>query len=70
MGNRGGLRAQLTIRLSKKDLERLKQLAERIPIASRNAVARAALRLGIRVLEANPERAMDDVSPQRRKGSS
>lgn len=50
------LTRQVAIRLSDDDMTRLDALAETIPIASRNAIARAALRLGIAALEADPSR--------------
>lgn len=48
------LKEQLTIRLTRRDVRRLKTLKKRIPIASRNAIAREALRLGIDALERDP----------------
>lgn len=58
MGNDERLERQIAIRLSEEDLQRLDKLAERIPIASRNAIARAALRIGLAVIEENPARAL------------
>jgi hypothetical protein len=46
----------LTVRLTKKELARLDALARRIAVASRNAVARKALQLGVAALEKDPER--------------
>ncbi len=48
------LARQVAIRLSDDDMDRLDALAESIPIASRNAIARAALRIGLAALEARP----------------
>lgn len=48
------LREQLTLRLTRRDVRRLKTLKKRIPIASHNAIAREALRLGIDALERDP----------------
>jgi hypothetical protein len=48
------LSEQLTLRLTRRDLSRLKTLRKRIPIASHNAIAREALRLGIEALERDP----------------
>jgi hypothetical protein len=48
------LREQLTLRLTRRDVRRLKTLKKRIPIASNNAIAREALRLGIDALERDP----------------
>lgn len=45
---------QIAIRLTSADLERLEALAEKIPIASRNAIARVALRIGLEALEKDP----------------
>ena len=45
---------QVAIRLSEDDMTRLDALTETIPIASRNAIARAALRIGLAALEADP----------------
>ena len=45
---------QVAIRLSEDDMTRLHALTETIPIASRNAIARAALRIGLAALEADP----------------
>jgi hypothetical protein len=50
----GTLREQLTLRLSRRDVRRLKTLKKRIPIASNNAIAREALRLGLEALERDP----------------
>jgi hypothetical protein len=54
------LKKQVAIRLTQSDLDRLEALAKRVPIASRNAVARAALRLGLDVLEADPTRLVSE----------
>ena len=48
------LKEQLTLRLTRRDVRRLKTLKKRIPIASHNAIAREALRLGIDALERDP----------------
>ncbi len=48
------LNEQLTLRLTRRDVRRLKTLKKRIPIASHNAIAREALRLGIDALERDP----------------
>jgi len=48
------LARQVAIRLSEEDMQRLDALADSIPIASRNAIARAALRIGLAALEADP----------------
>jgi hypothetical protein len=54
MTNDDTLSRQIAIRLSEDDLRRLDRLTERVPIASRNAIARAALRLGLAALEKDP----------------
>lgn len=48
------LSEQLTLRLTNRDVKRLRALRKRIPIASHNAIAREALRLGIDALERDP----------------
>ncbi len=48
------LARQMALRLSDEDMKRLDALAESIPIASRNAIAREALRIGLATLEADP----------------
>ena len=50
------LARQVAIRLSEDDITRLEALTETLPIASRNAIARAALRIGFAALEADPSR--------------
>lgn len=41
-------------------MERLDALKQRIAIASRNAIARAAMRLGIEILETDPSKAFGE----------
>jgi hypothetical protein len=69
--NREALQEQLSLRVSRRDLNRLRGLKERIPIASRNAIARTALRLGIRALEQDPTHALSengsDSDPEEQK---
>jgi predicted DNA-binding protein len=48
------LARQVALRLSEEDVKRLDALADSIPIASRNAIAREALRIGLATLEADP----------------
>jgi hypothetical protein len=48
-------------------------LAERLPFVSRHALARAALKIGLAALEANPKRLVDEEmvrSPRERKRAS
>lgn len=47
-------RAMVAIRVLEEDAARLDALAERLPIASRHAIAREALRLGMTLLEKDP----------------
>ena len=56
---------QVAIRLSDEDLKRLDALAARISIASRNAVARAAMRIGLGLLEKDPARIIEAPPPKR-----
>ena len=60
------LSRQIAIRLSDDDMARLDALAESIPIASRNAIARAALRIGLAALEADPAQLFS--TPKKTKG--
>ncbi|MBI2945181.1 MAG: hypothetical protein HYY25_13380 [Candidatus Wallbacteria bacterium] len=53
---RGGLTEVIHFRVAPEDLARLDALSERIPVASRNTITRAALRLGITALEEDPAR--------------
>src|SRR5438105_1929123 len=50
------LATQVTIRMTDADMARLTALVERLPVASRNAIAREALRIGMAALEEDPER--------------
>ncbi|HVJ20051.1 MAG TPA: hypothetical protein VM686_31770 [Polyangiaceae bacterium] len=59
------LARQVAIRLSEEDMQRLDALADSIPIASRNAIARAALRIGLAALEADPSQLLS--SPKKAK---
>ena len=59
------LARQVAIRLSDDDMQRLDALADSIPIASRNAIARAALRFGLASLEADPSQLLS--SPKKAK---
>ena len=49
-------RVMVGVRLTSEDADRLKTLHARIPIASRHAIAREALRIGLAVLEKDPAR--------------
>jgi hypothetical protein len=48
------LSVQLGVRVAPSDAARLDALAERFPIAKRNAIARAALLIGLEAIEAQP----------------
>jgi hypothetical protein len=49
-----GLSEMLGVRVSADDLARLDALAERLPIGTRHAIARFALRIGLDAIEENP----------------
>lgn len=57
------LTQQLGIRVSDEDIRRLDELADRLTIVKRHAIARAALRLGLEILEADPTKLL---GPKRR----
>jgi len=61
------LARQVAIRLSEKDMERLDALADSIPIASHNTIARAALRIGLAALEADPSQLFSPKKAKARK---
>ncbi len=48
------LSVQLGVRVTAKDSDRIKTLATRFPILSGNAIARAALLIGLDAIEAQP----------------
>ena len=56
---------QIAMRVSEEDVARLGVLSERIPIATKNAIARAALRIGLDALEDNPGRIVEAAPPKR-----
>lgn len=64
------LSEQLTLRLTARDISRLKTLRKRIPIASHNAIAREAFRLGIEALERDPGNLLRSDSDEQATGSS
>jgi hypothetical protein len=49
-----GLSEMLGVRVSADDLARLEALAERLPIGTRHAIARFALRIGLDAVERDP----------------
>jgi hypothetical protein len=61
------LARQVALRLSEEDMKRLDALADTIPIASRNAIARAALRIGLAALESDPSRLFSSKKPKTRR---
>ena len=54
----------LGVRVTKADLDRIDTLAERFPIGTRHAIARAALRIGLDAIEANPMVLLGAASPK------
>ena len=64
-GDDDRLSEALYLRVSGEDVERLDALVERIPIASRNAIARAAMRMGMELLEQDPSRVLASPLPKR-----
>ena len=58
------LARQMALRLSDEDMKRLDALADSIPIASRNAIAREALRIGLATLEADWGDSTEVPAPQ------
>jgi hypothetical protein len=62
----------IAIRVSTEDADRLDALAERLPVASRHAIAREALRIGFAVLEKDPTRLVRDTVglPTKRRSRS
>jgi hypothetical protein len=63
---RGTLGRQVAIRLTEADVQRLEALVQRIPVVSRNGIARAAIRLGLDLLEEDPTRIVQQ--PVARRG--
>ena len=61
------LTASLFVRVAPEDIRRIDALAERLANlgASRNAVARAAMRLGLDAMEADPTRILASPPPPR-----
>lgn len=52
--------AMIAIRVLPEDDERLDVLAERLPFVTRHQLARAALKIGLSALEADPKRLVDE----------
>lgn len=55
------LTRQIVVRLSEGDMQRLEALVARVPIGSRTGIARAAFRLGLATLEADPTKLVEDT---------
>ena len=68
MTTRAALGEQMSMRLAQEDVERLRALEEQVPDMSRNALARAALRLGLAALEDDLTRLFRPARPVSRKG--
>ena len=64
------LTSALYLRVTATDLSRLEALVQLIPVASRNAIGRAAMRLGMDLLEKDPAAIFASPLPKRgrRKG--
>lgn len=58
----------LGLRIGREDMERLTALQKRLPALSRHAVARAAMRIGIAVLEKDPSQLLEEPPAPGRKG--
>lgn len=63
------LAKQIAVRLTEGDVERLEELSKQLPIATRNAIARTALRLGLDVLESDPTRVLARPASKERSKS-
>jgi hypothetical protein len=64
-----GLSAMLGVRVSADDLARLDALADRLPIGTRHAIARFALRIGLAEIERNPSILLGDAVKGRKAPS-
>jgi hypothetical protein len=63
------LQVTLGLRLTNEEVQRLDAIVSRVPIGRRHAIARAAFRLGLGLLEKNPTRLIAKVPKHRRIGS-
>lgn len=61
----GTLSKALFLRVGPEDIDRLDALSARLPVVSKNAIARTAMRLGMAILEEDPTRVLDVPSPRR-----
>ena len=63
-----GLKTEtLGVRVTAEDLARIDALADRIPIATRHAIARHAMRLGLELIEGDPAILLGDAIKGRGK---
>lgn len=58
------------VRLTDADVDRLDALLARVPIASRNSIAREALLMGLGLLEADPARLIRGRKGRRKPGDA
>ena len=65
MGDDDKLDRQLNLRVSQADVDRLDALAARVPVLKANTIGRAALRLGLALLEKDPARLLIEPAPKR-----
>ena len=65
MANDEPLDVALGLRVSTTDNQRLDALAKRLPIVSKNSIARVALRMGLALLEEDPTRILAVPTPRR-----
>jgi hypothetical protein len=63
------LSIQLGIRVTPTDADRLTALADRFPLATRNAIARAALAIGLGAIEENPLILLGEA-PKKKRGKA
>jgi hypothetical protein len=67
--DKDGLSEMLGVRVSADDLARLDRLAERLPIGTRHAIARFALRIGLDAIERDPAILLGDAVKGRKAPS-
>jgi hypothetical protein len=64
--DKDGLSEMLGVRVSADDLARIDALAERLPIGTRHAIARFALRTGLDAIERDPNILLGSVAKGRK----
>lgn len=69
MSGHEGLEQQVTLRVSKEDVDRLDALTEQLPL-KRSALIRAALRLGLELVEEDPALLLRPRRPSRRSDNN